>query len=136
MTAQENAVIVSKRLRLDPGKNVGNIGVQSLKGHITKAAVAFAVAVKVKPHAADALRSQGAGHLGGHRLIAAAGAAEAMQHNQHGKRRAAVRQGYDAAQSMCGTVLKICLNDLHKLLPFEKNLSVIALYGLFLLKHS
>ena len=121
MTAQENAVIVSKRLSLDPGKNIGNIGVQPLKGHITKAAVAFAVAVKVKPHAADALHSQGAGHLGEHRLIAAAGAAEAMQHNQHGKRRAAVRQGYDAAQSMPGAVLKICLNDLHKLLLFEKS---------------
>ena len=92
MTAQENAVIVSKRLSLDPGKNIGNIGVQPLKGHITKAAVAFAVAVKVKPHAADALHSQGAGHLGEYRLIAAAGAAEAMQHNQHGKCRAAVRQ--------------------------------------------
>ena len=44
-----------------------------------------------------------------------------MQHNQHGKRRAAVRQGYDAAQSMPGTVLKICLKNLHKLLLFEKN---------------
>ena len=116
MTAQENAVIVSKRLRLDPGKNVGNIGVQTLKGHIAKAAIAFAVAVKVKPRTADALHSQGAGHLGGHRLIAAAGAAEAMQHNQHGKRRAAVRQGYDATQSMPGTVLKICLKNLHELL--------------------
>ena len=55
VAAQKDAVIVRKGLCLYPGKDIGNVGVQTIKSHVSETAVTFAVAVIVKPCAADAL---------------------------------------------------------------------------------
>ena len=92
-----------------PCKDILCIGVQAVEAHILELAVTLAVAVEIKPGAADALRCQSAGQVGVHGLVAAAAAGKAVQMHHKGYLALRIRQGHDAAQGVTITVLKLDL---------------------------
>ena len=82
---------------------------QAVEAHILELAVALAVAVEIKPGAADALRCQSAGQVGVHGFVAAAAAGKAVQMHHKGYLALGVGQSHDAAQGVTIAVLKLDL---------------------------
>ena len=109
LAGEEHLFAVHIGLLSCPCKDILCIGVQAIEAHILELAVALAVAVEIKPGAADALRCQSAGQVGVHGLVAAAAAGKAVQMHHKGHLALGIGQGHDAAQGVTIAVLKLDL---------------------------